>query len=58
MFGLGILGLAIYAYTIYEVVTSSFFNETDKIIWILIVIFLPVLGTILWFLVGRGKRIQ
>ncbi|MDF2156518.1 PLDc N-terminal domain-containing protein [Algoriphagus sp. CAU 1675] len=58
MFGLGILGLAIYAYTIYEVVTSRFFNETDKIIWILIVIFLPVLGTILWFLVGRGKRIQ
>ncbi|MGM0943659.1 MAG: PLDc N-terminal domain-containing protein [Bacteroidota bacterium] len=57
MFGLGIIGLAIYAYTIYDVVISNFANESDKIIWILIVILVPLLGTVLWFLVGRGKRI-
>ncbi|MFC3416265.1 PLDc N-terminal domain-containing protein [Algoriphagus hitonicola] len=57
MFGLGIIGLAIYAYTIYDVVISNFANSNDKIIWILIVILVPLLGTILWFLVGRGKRI-
>ncbi len=57
MFGLGIIGLAIYAYTIYDVVISNFSNSNDKLIWILIVILVPFLGTILWFLIGRGKRI-
>ena len=50
MFGIGIIGLAIYAYTIYDVVISNFANETDKLIWILIVILVPLLGTVLWFL--------
>jgi len=57
MFGLGILGLAIYAFTIYDVVISNFANDNDKLIWIIIVVLLPFLGTILWFLIGRGKRI-
>lgn len=57
MFGLEIIGLAIYAYTIYDVVVSNFANETDKLIWLLIVVLVPFLGTILWFLVGRTKRL-
>jgi len=42
MFGLGIIGLAIY-----DVITSGFGTGNDKIVWILVVIFLPFLGTIL-----------
>ncbi|MBN3521265.1 PLDc N-terminal domain-containing protein [Algoriphagus lutimaris] len=57
MFGIGIIGLAIYAYTIYDVVISNFHNSTDRLIWLLIVVLVPFLGTILWFLIGRGKRI-
>jgi len=57
MFGLGIIGLAIYAFTIYDVVISNFANETDKLIWLLIVVLVPFLGTILGFLVGRTKRL-
>jgi hypothetical protein len=57
MFGLGIIGLAIYAYTIYDVVTSNFAGNNDKIVWILIVLFLPLLGTILWFLFGKKGTI-
>lgn len=57
MFGLGIIGLAIYAYTIYDVVISNFASETDKLIWLLIVVLVPFLGTILWFLIGRTKRL-
>lgn len=53
MFGLGIIGFLIYAYTIYDVLTSSFGPGNDKIVWILVVIFLPLLGTLLWFLVGK-----
>ncbi|WP_084328518.1 PLDc N-terminal domain-containing protein [Indibacter alkaliphilus] len=53
MFGLGIVGLLIYAYTIYDVLTSNFGPGNDKIVWILVVIFLPLLGTLLWFLFGK-----
>lgn len=53
MFGIGILGVLIYAYTIYDVVSSKFAGNNDKLIWALIVLFLPLLGTILWFLIGR-----
>ncbi|MFT4857059.1 MAG: hypothetical protein ACI8YP_001211 [Algoriphagus sp.] len=58
MFGIGIIGLAIYAYTIYDVVISNFASDTDKLIWVLIVVLVPFLGTILWFLIGRKKRIN
>ncbi|MGY6558775.1 MAG: PLD nuclease N-terminal domain-containing protein [Nitritalea sp.] len=58
MFGLGIIGLAIYVYTLYDVLTRNFNNGTDKIIWLLVVIFLPLLGTILWFLVGRSSSFK
>lgn len=57
MFGLGIVGLIIYAYTIYDVVSSKFGGQNDKIVWVLIVLFLPLLGTILWFLMGKKTTI-
>lgn len=54
---LKLLGLAVYAFTIYDVVTSRFANQNDKLIWIIVVVLLPFLGTLLWFLVGREKRL-
>jgi hypothetical protein len=51
------LGILVYAYTIYDVVTSRFANRNDRLIWIVIVLLLPFLGTILWFAVGRTKRL-
>ena len=33
------------------------FRGNDKIMWVLIIIFLPFLGSILYFLIGRDKRI-
>lgn len=57
MFGFGIIGLAIYVYTIYDVITSNFDNQNDKLIWVIIVVLAPLVGTVLWFLIGRKKRI-
>lgn len=57
MFGLGIIGLAIYAFTIYDVIKSNFANQNDKIIWVIIVVLVPLVGAVLWFLLGRSKRI-
>jgi hypothetical protein len=52
-----ILGIIVYAYTIYDVLTSRFANPNDRLIWILIVLLLPLLGTVLWFVLGRNKRL-
>ncbi|WP_460544566.1 PLDc N-terminal domain-containing protein [Echinicola sediminis] len=57
MYRLGIIGTIIYIFTIVDVVRSRFHTSTDKLIWVIIVIFLPLLGTVLWFLIGRGRSV-
>lgn len=57
MFGFGAVGLIIYVFTIFDVVRSTFSNSSDRLVWLLIVVLVPLLGTILWFLIGRNKRI-
>mgnify|MGYP003520322371 CR=1 FL=1 len=34
------------------------FNCSDKLIWILVVLFLPILGSILYFIIGSSKKIM
>ena len=34
------------------------FRGNEKIMWVIIIIFLPFLGSILYFLVGRDKRLN
>jgi hypothetical protein len=55
----GIVGLLILAGDIWAIINvfqSSASNE-KKLIWILVVVLLPLLGLILWFLLGpRGRN--
>ena len=39
-------------------VLKNQFQGNDKIIWVLLIIFLPFLGALLYFLIGRGKAIK
>jgi hypothetical protein len=60
MFGFGLIGLlclALWIWAIVDIVNSRFREDSTKIIWILLVIFLPFLGTILYYFVGREQRI-
>ena len=34
------------------------FRGNDKVMWVLIIIFLPFLGSLVYFLIGRDKRIK
>ncbi len=34
------------------------FHGSEKILWVLIILFLPFLGSVLYFLIGRNKRIS
>ena len=34
------------------------FEQNDKLIWVLVVIFIPILGSILYLFIGRNKKIK
>jgi succinate dehydrogenase/fumarate reductase cytochrome b subunit len=54
----GLIGLLILAADIWAIVSvvQSAASTGKKVLWILLVLILPVLGFILWFLLGpRGK---
>ena len=38
-------------------ILKSNFQESNKIIWVLVVIFLPILGAILYFFIGKTQKI-
>lgn len=54
----GILGLLIFIADIYAIVkiVQSSAEGLHKLLWVLLVIFLPVLGLIAWYLMGPGGR--
>jgi VIT1/CCC1 family predicted Fe2+/Mn2+ transporter len=54
----GLTGLLILAGDIWAIlnISQSRVSNLKKLIWILLVLFLPVLGLLLWFFLGpRGK---
>lgn len=51
----GIIGLIVLILDIIAIldVVKSGMDTVKKIIWILVILFLPVIGMILWFLIGK-----
>lgn len=41
-----------------DILKSDFRDTNGKITWALVVIFLPVIGSILYFLIGKSQKIQ
>ena len=41
-----------------DILKSDFRDTNGKIIWVLVVIFLPVIGSILYFLIGKSQKTQ
>jgi hypothetical protein len=39
-------------------ILRSEFNGSDKIVWVLVVLFLPLLGSVLYFLIGSSRKIR
>lgn len=49
-----LLILALDIVAIYSILTSAMSNA-KKVLWVLLVLVLPVIGMILWFLLGRKQ---
>lgn len=43
---------------IIDIVRGEFAGRNDKLIWILVVLFLNPLGSLLYFLIGKDQRVK
>ncbi|MWB98084.1 PLD nuclease N-terminal domain-containing protein [Agromyces seonyuensis] len=56
-----VLGVALVVFTIYAIVDAALV-ERDRVrglprwAWILVILFVPLIGGVLWFVIGRGRR--
>jgi hypothetical protein len=56
-----VLGVVAAVFYIYSVVDCALFDRArvrglPKPIWLLVIILFPIIGGVLWFLIGRGRR--
>lgn len=56
--GSGLMGLLVLVADLYAIIQVLGSNATTgtKLIWVLLILFLPVIGFILWLLMGPGNR--
>ena len=54
---ISLAGFLLWIFALIDACKSDF-NGNNKIIWILLIIFIPFLGSILYFTVGKGQRIE
>lgn len=52
---LAIVTFGFWIYALVEIISDEFKNDTDKILWFLLVFFLPFVGTIVYYSIGRKK---
>ncbi len=50
--------LIVWILTIVRIANSNFIDHKTKLGWGLIVFFLPLIGTILYYSIGRNQRIK
>ncbi|WP_213188586.1 PLDc N-terminal domain-containing protein [Cloacibacterium caeni] len=53
-----LLPSVLWIFALIDILKSNFKDSTNKIIWVLIVLLLPVLGSILYFIFGGQQKIN
>ena len=56
--GSGLMGLVVLIADLYAIIQVLGSNATTggKLLWVLLILFLPVIGFILWLLMGPGNK--
>lgn len=49
---------AMILFALIDIIRSRFESDMTKLIWVLVVIFMPFLGTLVYLAIGRGQRIS
>jgi len=54
-----IIGAAIlWLCALIEIIRSDFKESSTRIIWILVILFVPFFGWVLYYLIGRNQRLK
>ena len=53
---LGAICFVIWIWLLIHAITNNGLTDGEKILWVLVIIFLPCLGPILYFFIGRPKK--
>lgn len=60
IFGFGLIGLLcliLWVWALVDIINGRFREDSTRIIWILLVILMPFLGSILYYFIGRDQKI-
>ena len=57
VFLIGIGCTVLWIYCLVDIIRANFKGENDKIIWLLLIIFLPLIGSILYLAIGMKQKI-
>ncbi len=52
-----ITGLLLMLYCLYDLLTHEF-RKNEKLIWLLVILFIPLLGPIFYMLIGRKNKLE
>jgi hypothetical protein len=53
---LGLLVFVFWIWMLIDAITNGGLSGTEKIVWVLVIIFLHFLGALIYYFVGRSKR--
>ena len=54
----GVIGLLCFAFWLWmliHAITNKGLSDGEKILWVLVIIFLPFVGSVIYFFIGREK---
>lgn len=52
---LSLLLAIVHIVALVQCATANFSDSTNKLVWILVILFLPLIGTVLWFTIGKSS---
>jgi cytochrome bd-type quinol oxidase subunit 2 len=50
--------VALWLWSLIDLLSSEFENSLNKVIWLMAITFLPVLGALLYLLIGRNQKVS
>lgn len=50
-----LIPVVIWGFAVLEILTNSFKETVDKIVWLLVVLLIPVLGVVFYYAFGRRR---
>ena len=56
IFGIGIAATVFWIWMLVNAITNKGITDTEKIVWVLVIVFTHFIGALIYFFVGRPKH--